>query len=288
MIKFGMNLLLWTVELSEPILPTLKSLKRMGYDGVEIPLFKLDLDYAAWGRRLDDLGLERTGIAVRTAQDDPMSADESVRQVGVDASRRALDCCRDLGATHLVGPLHSALGVFSGQAATRDEWQHSVDSIRRVAEHAGEVDVMLGIESLNRYESYLLNSQADATRFVKEVDHPNCRTLFDSFHANIEEKNLKQAIHDCADVLCHVHISENDRSTPGQGHVPWRDVFDGLHEVGYSGWLTIEAFAFAHPELTPATKIWRRMFENEAQLAKDGLAFMKHQIASRTSANASK
>jgi D-psicose/D-tagatose/L-ribulose 3-epimerase len=186
-----------------------------------------------------------------------------------------------LGAQTLVGPYHSAIGLFSGQGPTEDEWKWGVDSMRQVAEHAGEAGVMLGVECLNRFETYLLNCHADSTRFVREVDHPNCRMMYDTFHANIEEKDPAAAIRDCIDVLCHVHISENDRSTPGQGAVPWDATFDALHAAGYDGWLMIEAFGLALPELVAATKIWRRMYESEEQLSRDGLAFMKAEVAKR-------
>ncbi|MBC8352296.1 MAG: sugar phosphate isomerase/epimerase [Planctomycetes bacterium] len=279
--KFGMNLLLWSGELNEGLKPVLASLKSMGYDGVELPLFNTDLDYAAWGKHLDELGLERTAVTVRGEEDNPISPDAAVRAAGVANSKQALDCCAVVGATHIVGPYHSALGVFSGQGPTEDEWKWGVDSMRQVAEHAGSVGVTLGVECLNRFETYLLNTHADAARFVKDVDHPNCRMMYDTFHANIEEKNIADAIRSCADVCCHVHISENDRSTPGTGNVNWAENFDTLKEVGYDGWLMIEAFGLALPELVAATKIWRRMYESEEQLASDGLAFMKAEYAKR-------
>jgi len=275
--KFGMNLLLWTGELQDSLIPVLESLKSMGFDGVEVPLFNTDLDYVAWGRRLDDLGLQRTAVAVRNEDDNPISSDAAVRAKGVDANKRALDCCRDLGATHFVGPYHSAIGVFSGGPPSGDQWRWGVQSMRQVAEHAGEVGVTLGVEGLNRFEIYLINAHADTARFVRDVDHPNCRMIYDTFHANIEEKDVSEAICQCADVLCHVHISENDRSTPGRGAVRWDETFAALKEINYDGWLTIEAFGQALPELAAATKIWRRMYETEEQLARDGLAFMKAQ-----------
>lgn len=279
--KFGMNLLLWSGELNDDLKPVLTSLKKMGYEGVELPLFNLDLDYAAWGKQLDEVGLERTAVTVRGEQDNPISPDKAVRAAGVANTKKTLDCCAAVGATHLVGPYHSALGVFSGQGPTADEWKWGVDSMRQVAEHAGSVGVILGIECLNRFETYLLNTHADSARFVKEVDHPNCRMMYDTFHANIEEKSIAGAIRSCADVCCHVHISENDRSTPGTGNVRWAENFDTLKEVGYDGWLMIEAFGLALPELVAATKIWRRMYESEEQLASDGLAFMKAEYAKR-------
>lgn len=279
--KFGMNLLLWTGELNDELKPVLESLKAMGYDGVELPLFNTDLDYAAWGSYLDSIGLERTAVTVRDEEDNPISPDASVRASGVANTKKALDCCAAAGATHLVGPYHSALGVFSGQGPTEDEWKWGVDSMRQVAEHAGTVGVTLAVECLNRFEAYLLNTHADAARFVKEVNHPNCRIMYDTFHAHIEEKNITDAIRGCSDMISHVHISENDRSTPGSGNVRWAENFDTLKEVGYDGWLMIEAFGLALPELVAATKIWRRMYESEEQLARDGLTFMKSEYAKR-------
>ncbi len=279
--KFGMNLLLWTGEIGESQLPVLERLKAMGYDGVEVPLFNLDLDYAAWGKRLDDLGLERTAVTVRGVDDNPIDPDAAVRARGVQNNQRAVDCCQAMGATALVGPYHSALGFFSGQGPTGDEWAWGVDSMRQVAEHANQAGVTLGVECLNRFECYLLNTHADAARFVREVDQPSCRAMYDTFHAHIEEKSIPESIRACADVLAHVHISENDRSTPGQGNVRWAETFDTLQAAGYDGWMMIEAFGLALPELIAATKIWRRMYESEEQLARDGLAFMKAEVARR-------
>jgi len=279
--KFGMNLLLWSGELSDDLMPVLQSLKDMGFDGVELPLFNTELDYADWGRRLDDLGLERTAVTVRGEQDNPISPDAPVRAKGIENTKKALDCCKAAGATALVGPFHSALGMFSGQGPTGDEWKWAVDNMRPVAEYAGEVGVTLGVEALNRFECYFLNTHADSSRFAREVDHPNCKVMYDTFHANIEEKSIPQALRDCADVLCHVHISENDRSTPGKGNVRWAENFDTLKEIGYDGWMMVEAFGLALPELVAATKIWRRMYESEEQLARDALAFMKGEVAKR-------
>jgi D-psicose/D-tagatose/L-ribulose 3-epimerase len=279
--QFGMNLLLWSGELDNSIMPVLESLKSMGYDGVEVPIFNLDLDYSTWGQRLDELGLQRTAVTVRGEEDNPISPDEAVRAKGIENSKRTLDCCAAIGATHLVGPYHSALGVFSGQGPSDDEWHWGVESMRAVAEHAKQSSVMLAVECLNRFETYLLTSHADSARFVKEVDHSNCRMMYDTFHANIEEKSISGAIRSCADVMCHVHISENDRSTPGAGNVRWAENFDTLKEVGYDGWMMIEAFGLALPELVAATKIWRRMYDSEEQLARDGLQFMKSEYDKR-------
>lgn len=280
--KFGMNLLLWTGDLSEAHLPVLEALKKMGFDGVELPMFAPDVaKFAAWGKRLDDLGLERTAVTIRGGADNPISPDPKVRAKGVELTNLTLDSCQAAGCSTLVGPYHSAIGEFSGAGPTADEWKWGVESMQKVAEHAGKVGVMLGVECLNRFETYLLNCHADSARFVREVNHPNCRMMYDTFHANIEEKSIHGALQSCADVLQHVHISENDRSTPGHGDIKWDETFDALHKVGYDKWLVIEAFGLALPEIAAATKIWRRMFESELKLAEEGLKFMKQHVAKR-------
>jgi len=280
--KYGMNLLLWTGEVGEEHTPVLEMLKAAGYDGVELPMFGADdKKYAELGKKLDEIGLARTAVTIRTEENNPISSDPAVRKAGVEATKATLDSCAAAGCEALVGPYHSAIAAFSGAGPTEDEWKWGVESMREVAEHAGKVHVMLGVEALNRFETYLLNTHVDSARFVREVDHPNCRMMYDTFHSNIEEKSVNQALKDCQDVLVHVHISENDRSTPGKGLVHWDENWDSLKEINYDGWLVIEAFGQALPEIAAATKIWRRMFESEEQLAKDGLAFMKQEVAKR-------
>ena len=105
--------------------------------------------------------------------------------------------------------------------------------------------------------------------------------MYDTFHSNIEEKDIVGTLSQIKDVLHHVHISENDRSTPGAGNINWEKNFTGLANIKFDGWLVIEAFGLALPELAAATKIWRRMFESELKLAEQGLAFMKSQIAAK-------
>ena len=177
------------------------------------------------------------------------------------------------------GPFYAALGVFSGQGPTQDEWKWGVETIRVVAEHGRKLGVGLALEFLNRFEIYFLNNAADTDRFSKDIGIPGCGSLYDTFHANIEEKNISKAVQACAGTLKHVHISESDRSTPGTGQVHWEETFKALKAVGYKGWLTIEAFGTFLPSLSAATKIWRKMYQDEDQLARDGIAFMKKMAA---------
>jgi D-psicose/D-tagatose/L-ribulose 3-epimerase len=274
--KFGMNLLLWSGDLSDSMLPVLEKLKGMGYDGVEVPIFDPNLaHFEAWGKRIKGFGLECTAVTCRNAADNPISPDAKVRAAAADAMRRTLECCEALDARLLCGPYHSAIGEFTGKGPTKDEWKWGVETMQKNADGAAKHRVTLGIEYLNRFECYLLNCAADTIRFVREVGSPHCRMMYDTFHANIEEKHPAQAIRACAEYTVHVHISENDRGTPGEGAVRWQETFDTLKETKYDGWMVIEAFGLALPELAAATKIWRKMYQSEEQLARDGLAFMK-------------
>jgi D-psicose/D-tagatose/L-ribulose 3-epimerase len=280
--RYGMNLLLWSDTLTDEALPLLDQIKEIGFDAVELPVFDADVkNFAKWGRRMDSLGLTRTGTGVRGVDDNPMSPDPQIRRKGVAANKAVLDCCQAAGIETLVGPFHSALGYFSGAGPTSDEWKWAVDSMREVAEYADKCGVMLGMECVNRFECYLLNTSADGARFCRDVNHPRCQMMYDTFHSHIEEKNTPAAIRTLKDCLVHVHISENDRSTPGQGNVRWAETFDTLKEIGYDKVLVIEAFGLALKKLVAATKIWRRMYESERQLASDGLKFMKAEVAKR-------
>jgi D-psicose/D-tagatose/L-ribulose 3-epimerase len=277
--KFGMNLFLWDTDVTdERYVPLLERLAGMGFDGVEVPIFDADAErIGALGRRLDGLGLERRAITAASADTSLISADPAVRRAGIDHLKAVLDCAQAGGMDLLAGPFYAGLGVMSGAAPTDEEWALGVEGIREVAEYAESCDVTLAIEYLNRFEIYLLTCARDAARFVADVDHPRCRMMLDTFHTHIEEKDVHEAIVGCAEVLAHVQLSENDRSTPGAGQVRWGEVFNALAHIGYDEWLTIEAFGSALPELAAATCIWRPMFEDEEQLAAEGLAFIREQ-----------
>jgi len=274
--KYGINLYLWAEDMHDGLLPVLELLKGMGYDGVEVPIFDLDTDkWKRWAKRLDDLGLERTANTVIAPEHNPVSAEVAVRKAALEHLKAVVDCCAAAGSSILCGPHQVALGVFTGRGATDDEWKRSVEHLRRAAEYAEGKGVILAEEVVNRFEIYHLNVLDQAVRLVDEVDHPNCRIHLDTFHAHIEEKDPAAAIRRAGNRIAHVHISENDRGVPGSGSVAWDETFDALRDIGYDGWLTVEAFGNFLPKLAAATKIWRPLFESEEQLAKEALAFLK-------------
>ena len=280
--NFGINLLLWTDTLSDDKLPLLDMAKEIGYDVVELPMFdKNTANCAKWGKKLDELGLLRSGTCAYGPDDNMISADAKVRRQGIDTNKAILDCCAAAGCTVMAGNSASSLGIFSGSPPTDDEFKWAVEGMQEVAEHAQKVNVKIAMEALNRFEAYFVNCAADGLKFVKAVNNPYCGMMYDTFHSHFEEKNIPDAIRTLKDVLLHVHISECDRSTPGKGNVRWPETFDTLHEIGYNSFLVVEAFGMALPKLAAATKIWRRMYDTENQLATDALAFMKAEVAKR-------
>jgi D-psicose/D-tagatose/L-ribulose 3-epimerase len=280
--KVGMNLLLEATHVTPQQFHLLAKAKKVGFDGVEFPIFEGNAaHYQTLRKELDYHGLGATAVTIATPDANPISPDAGVRQAGLDRIKWAIEMTSILGGEALCGPYHSALGVFSGSGPTEDEKKWGTDILRQAAEFAQRAKVMLAIEYLNRFECYFLNTAADAKALVKRVDHPYFRLMYDTFHANIEEKDVRQTIRGIADVLAHVHISENDRGTPGSGLVRWDETFRTLREVKYDGWLVIEAFGRALPDLAAATKVWRDLFPHADEVYEKGLRFIREKWAAQ-------
>jgi D-psicose/D-tagatose/L-ribulose 3-epimerase len=278
--KYGFNLLLWTSHVTAEHFPLFGKLKAAGYDGVELPLFEGDAaHYKAVRKAIDDAGLTSTAVTVVPPDANPISPDAAVRSKAVDRIKWAIDMTAVCGGEVLCGPFHSPLAVFTGTGPTADEKAHAADVLRTAAEHAAQAHITLAIEYLNRFECYFLTTAADTAALVAAVGHPGLQAMYDTFHANIEEKSAAAAVRSLRGILVHTHISENDRGTPGTGHVAWAETFQALKEINYNGWLTVEAFGRALPALAAATKVWRDLFPSPESVYVDGLRFVKEQWA---------
>ena len=270
--KIGMCMFLWTTSVGRKHEKLLRDIRQTGFDGVEIPIFEgTPDDYRRLGDLLDRIGLERTAVS---AMGDPamnlISPDQATRRRGIDYMKWAIDCAEALGANTLSGPLHSTLGQFSGNGPTAAELKRSVSSQRAIGDHAGKHGVTIGLEALNRFECYLVNTMDDLAAHIDAIGHPNIRAMYDTFHSNIEEADPIGAFTRNRDRIVHVHISENDRGVPGRGNIPWAETFRALRENGYDGWLTIEAFGRALKDLAAATKVWRDFAETPEEVYRDG------------------
>jgi D-psicose/D-tagatose/L-ribulose 3-epimerase len=273
--KIGMNMLLWTNHVTEQHYAVIDKLKETGFDGIELPLGDGDVNhYSKLGSHLADMKLGVTCVTSLLEDTNIASPDAAVREAGLNRLKWAIDVAQAAGAELICGPFHSAFAYFTRTPPTEDEKKWSAEMLHKAGEYAEQADIKLAPEALNRFECYLVNTQADLKKLVDAVNHPNVGAIYDTHHANIEEKNQKEAIETIKPHLKHVHISENDRGTPGGGQVNWNDVFSGLKSAGYDGWLTIEAFSTAIPEFANAINVWRD-FSPADEIYNEGYKFIK-------------
>lgn len=278
-LKLGLNMFLWSGQATEALFPVLEKVKKWGFDGVELPLFHANLDvYRRLRGKLDELGLGCTGCTVAMPDKNPISDQASVRKAGVQHLKEMLKVCNTLGADVLCGPLCAPVGHLKGRGRTADEWKWAVEALKEVGPYAEEMGVVAAVEYLNRFEMYFINTSADTRALVEEVNQPNIRMMFDTFHANIEEKDTLKACKACGKYLAHVHISESDRGVPGTGQVDWEGAFKAIKALKYRGWLTIESFGQAVPEIAAAAAIWRPLFKDSEEVAKKGIKFIRHML----------
>jgi len=273
--KIGMNMLLWTNHVTEQHFNIVDTLKETGYDGIELFLGEGDVKhYSKLGNHFSSIDMGVTAVAALAPEENIASPDRKTREAGLDKLKWSIDVGAAANVEVICGPFHSTFAYFTRQPPTLQEKQWSNEMLLKAAEYAQESNIILAPEAVNRFECYLYNTMADLGAMAKEVNHPNLGAMFDTHHANIEEKSQAEAIKTIAPFLKHVHISENDRGTPGSGQVHWEEVFKALKEVKYDGWLTIEAFSTIIPEFANAINVWRDYSPSEEIYTK-GLKLIK-------------
>jgi D-psicose/D-tagatose/L-ribulose 3-epimerase len=280
-VLLGFNMLLWSTHITEDHFPLFAGIRQAGFDGVELPIFEGTPDhFRTVGRAIVDNGLRATAVTVIPDADrNCTSADPSIRSAGLDHLKWAIDCLAAAGGETLCGPFYQPLGVFTGEPPTTAERANVVSVHKDAAVYAAKHNVRLSVEPLNRFECYVLNTAADSADVVRQVNEPNYGFLYDTFHANIEEKDPVGVIAPNIAQINHVHFSENDRGTPGKGHVPWGATMKALKQGGYDGWCVIEAFGRALPDLAAATRVWRDFFPNRDEVYKFGGKFLREEWA---------
>ncbi len=275
MIKIGFNVLAWTADVSDKVLPIVDRLKQIGYDGVECFVGSPDANaYRRFGDHAHGLGLETTAVTVMDKDTNPVDPSATVRNKALDRIKWAIDRTHDMRSKVLCGPFHSAHANFSRNAPQEQEYQWSAEVLRAAGEYAAQANITLALEALNRFECYLCNTMNQLKYLVLTADHPNVKAMYDTHHSNIEEKKIATALNTIAPVLHHVHISENDRGTPGSGHVLWDETYSALKKINYEGWLTIEAFSRNDPDFANAINVWRE-YDKPWDIAEKGCAFIK-------------
>lgn len=281
--KFGVNTWVWTSPLTTDVLKNIApEVKKIGFDWIETPLESLDdLDYQEAASIIKDNQLLVSACAAMGPDRDLIHEDKAIRENGMNYLKGCIDACEVLGSTNLVGPLYSAVGR-TWQQTPQDRAKDLdllVENLTKLSEYASDRGVKLGVEPLNRFETSFINLADQAIEVVDRVNSPACGIMLDTFHMNIEEKSLADAIKKVGPRLIQVHTCENDRGAPGSGQVNWQEVKEGLQDINYEGPVVIESFTPEVKSIARAAAIWRPLASSPESLAQDGLTFLKGLLA---------
>ena len=282
--QIGVNTWVWTSPLTTEELEKLApQVKEMGFDWIEVPLEGLDdLDHKRGAEMIKEYGLGVSACAAMGPDRDLIHSDKAIRDNGMAYLKGAIQATHDLGGTNLVGPLYSAVGR-TWQSTTEERERDTdllVENLSELANYAADFEVMLCVEPLNRFETSFINLAEQAIPIIDRVDHPNCQMMLDTFHMNIEEKSLGDAMRAVGPRLRHVHACENDRGAPGTGNIPWDEVAKALNDINYDGPVVIESFTAKVKSIARAAAIWRALAPSQDVLAEDGLKFLRQLLTS--------
>jgi D-psicose/D-tagatose/L-ribulose 3-epimerase len=281
--KFGANTFIWfspvTVDDIKSVAP---AMAEGGFDIIELPLEAVDgFNYNEAAAIIKDNGLNVSTCAVVTADRDLIHEDAAIRENGKAYIRHCIEATQTLGGTNVIGPIYSAVGrtwQSTAEERARDT-DLLVEQLKELSAHAAGHGVIMGIEPLNRFETSFLNLASQAIEVVDRVDNPACKILLDTFHMNIEEKSLGDAIRAAGPRLIELHSCENDRGAPGSGNVDWDGVAQALKDINFDGPVVIESFTTTVETIARAAAIWRPLGPTQDAIAYDGLAFLKKLLA---------
>jgi D-psicose/D-tagatose/L-ribulose 3-epimerase len=280
--KFGASTFIWVSPFSNDTLDLVDKVARLGFDLIEVCVEDpATIDTGAIRRRIEAAGIGAT-VCGAFGPDRDMSADDAaVRRNAIGYVNRCSDIAAELGADIVVGPMYSAVGRtrMAEPEERRAQRRLAAESIREAADHARERGVRLALEPLNRFETDLINTVEQGVELVEEIGRDNVGLLVDTFHMNIEEKDLPAALRRAGRHIFEFHACSSDRGTPGEDHLAWPGIAAALRDVGYEGPVVIEAFTPKIKEIARAVSIWRPLAESEDALASNGLAHLKRVFA---------
>jgi D-psicose/D-tagatose/L-ribulose 3-epimerase len=277
-VTFGVSTWLWTSPFNRETIALFPKIKSFGYDAVEIPVEDpslIDLDLVK--KALADEGLKAIICGAFGPSRDLTHDDPAFHQTCFTYLDSCLEIASELGAGFVAGPMYSAVGKarLVSPEQRKVEWDRAVSNLRKVCRRAGEFGLDLAIETLNRFETDLINTSEDLMRLIVDINEPQAKAVLDGFHLNIEEPDLESAIRRVGDKLIHVQVSENYRGTPGTGQTNWAAWKRGLEAINYRGTISIESFTPQVKELAGAVCIWKPLVPSQDGFAKDGLEFLK-------------
>ncbi len=282
MIEFGVNTFLWVSPFRTRDLHLLEKAKAFGFDVMEIAIeAEGDVDYKQAREAYERCGMKCSISGVMGPGRDPAHEDEALQKAGVAYLKHLVDAAAAMNAPTIAGPHYSAVGRTwqAGPEQRKRELERCARNLKEVARYAEDKGVTLAMEPLNRFETSFINLTSQALELLQMIDSPGMKLMMDTFHANIEEKNLGAAIEAAGPQMIHLHANENDRGTPGTGHLPWAEIAASLKRIRYDGALVIESFSTEVVEIARAASVWRPLFPSPDEMAREGLAFLKKVMA---------
>ena len=278
--KLGIHAMAWTNHWSNASLDLIDRAKGFGLDFIEIPLLDLDdVDPAAIRARLEAAGFDAVTSTVLNAATDLTADDPERRAAGVDYLTRCVEATAAMGARQFSGVIYSEIGRRPPFRPGERHWTWAAEGLRIVADRAADRGVTVAIEPVNRYETFLVNTAAQAVQLCTMIDRPNVGIHLDTYHMNIEEKRWDEPIRQAGARLCHLHLCENDRGIPGTGLVDWDTLFAALGALGYDGYAALESFVDVSDDMRPATPVWRDLAPSGDELVREGTRFLRAKAA---------
>lgn len=264
----GIYYAFWTHEWDVDFVPYIKKVGKLGFDQLELnggTILHMDPNKQRELKALaDSENLKLSyGIGLQK-QYDVASLDENVRQKGLDFMKKMIDAIANMGGGMIGGTVHGywPSTLPEGLDSKKPCWDQSIKSLKELSPYAGDRGVQLNIEVINRFEQFLVNDSHEALAYVKEVDHPACRILLDTFHMNIEEDSFGDAIRRVGPHLASIHLGETNRKTPGKGRMPWKEIKEALDDIGYDGPMVMEPFVMRGGQVGRDIGVWRDIEEN--------------------------
>lgn len=233
----------WTFG-NTPLDKVFELVSSAGYTSVDLTAVVDSCDWTEAARLAERFSLEISGLTCDSgwpAEDHDLANKNALnREKAVDYFKRQIECVKVVGGDYLI-VVPSAVGKFRAMGVdTTEDWKWAVESVCNLTETAANNQVTLVIEPLNRYESCIVNTAEDVSRFVKEVDHPNVRALLDTYHMNIEESDIEKAFVTVRDSLEVVHFADSNRRALGRGHIDFRPVVSGMKAIGFERTIVLE------------------------------------------------
>ncbi len=276
--KFGASSFIWVSPFSNKTLDQFQKAKAMGFDIYEVCVEQPEvIDGPSIAKAAKEAGIQVTVCGAFGPTRDISSEDPAIRAEGVDYIKFMTDLAAEIGSPFVAGPMYSAVGKarMTTPKEKADQTKWALENMHVVAEYAAKKNVKLAVEPLNRFETDFINTVDQGVEFLDQLGMSNVGFLIDTFHANIEEPSIPDAVRKAGKRLISFHSCANNRGTPGKDHIDWKGIKKAFDEIGYDGPVIIESFTTDIVEIAKAVSLWRPLAKSQDILAQEGINFLK-------------